>query len=126
MENDGLAAFSPIDVKLDDGNVYQPDLVYISKDRAGELARDRIEGAPDMVVEILSPSNAYYDLRQKKDVYERYGVQEYIIVDPIATEVELYSLKEGVFQLQQKARGNGAINSLVLPGFTIQLSDIFK
>jgi Uma2 family endonuclease len=101
-------------------------LVYISKDRAGELARDRIEGAPDMVVEILSPSNAYYDLRQKKDVYERYGVQEYIIVDPIATEVELYSLKEGVFQLQQKARGNGAINSLVLPGFTIQLSDIFK
>jgi Uma2 family endonuclease len=125
-ENAGMVVVGAIDVKFDEGNVFQPDLIYISRDRVGELVKERVEGAPDLVVEILSPANAYYDLRQKKDVYERYGVQEYIIVDPIATEVELYSLNEGVFQLHQKVRGSGAITSLVLPGFTIELSEIFK
>ena len=82
----GQWIYSPMDVKLDDGNVLQPDILYISNERKSALIKDRVEGAPDLVIEILSPSNAYYDLRQKKDVYEKYGVREYIIIDPVSAE----------------------------------------
>jgi Uma2 family endonuclease len=64
----------PMDVKLDEGNVLQPDILYITGERK-EIIKDRVEGAPDLVIEILSPSNAYYDLRQKKNIYEKYGVK---------------------------------------------------
>ncbi len=77
------------------------------KDRIAEIAKERIEGAPDLVLEILSPSTAYYDLRQKKDIYEKYGVKEYIIIDPIVQIAELYSLKDGFYYLHEKAQRPG-------------------
>jgi Uma2 family endonuclease len=66
QENPGLVVLPPMDINFDSGNIYQPDLVYISKERIVEIVKDRIEGAPDLVLEILSPSTAYYDLRRKK------------------------------------------------------------
>lgn len=124
--NNGLVVSAPMDVKFDDGNVYQPDLIYISPERIAEIAKDRIEGAPDLVVEILSPSNAYYDLRLKKDVYEKYGVKEYIIIDPIAQNADLYVLKDGVFYLHQRAAKNESLNSVLLAGFRFELNKLFK
>src|SRR5476651_1829455 len=100
-------------------------MLYISEERKSELIKDRIEGAPDLIIEILSPSNAYYDLRQKKDIYEKYGVKEYIIIDPIAQNADLYVLKNGAFYLHQKAENNQAIASILLPGFVIDLSKLF-
>jgi Uma2 family endonuclease len=117
---------APMDVKFDDGNVLQPDILYISAERKLDLIKSRVEGAPDMVIEILSPSNAYYDLRQKKDIYEKYGVKEYIIIDPIEQSVELYTLKSNAYNLHQKAQNNESLNSLILPGFSIDLSKLFK
>lgn len=124
--NKGVAFAAPMDVKFDDGNVLQPDVLYISEQRKAELVKDRIEGAPDLVIEILSPSNAYYDLRQKKDIYQKYGVKEYIIVDPIALNCELYILKDGVYQLHQKAEKTETIKSLLLPGLGLDLARIFS
>jgi len=123
--NKGLIVLSPIDVHFDEGNVYQPDLIYISNDRITEIAKERIEGAPDLIIEILSPSNAYYDLRLKKDIYEKYGVKEYIIIDPIAQNADLYVLKEGLYYLHQKAVKTETLNSVLLPGFNIELSTLF-
>ncbi|WP_184548270.1 Uma2 family endonuclease [Mucilaginibacter sp. FT3.2] len=122
----GQWLYSPIDVKFDDGNILQPDMLYISEERKSELIKDRIEGAPDLIIEILSPSNAYYDLRQKKDIYEKYGVKEYIIIDPIQQNADLYILKDGAYHLQQKAQKNEVLTSLVLPGFAIELAKVFK
>ena len=82
INNDSYVACAPADVKFDDGNVLQPDVLYISSERKDDIVKERIIGAPDMVIEILSPSNAYYDLRQKKDIYQKNGVKEYIIIDP--------------------------------------------
>ncbi len=124
--NEGFLVCAPMDVKLDEGNVLQPDILFISAGRKSELISDRVEGAPDLVIEILSPSNAYYDLRQKKDIYERYGVKEYIIVDPIAQNADLYTLKEGVYHLNQKAQENEQLNSLLLPDLSIDLSKLFR
>ena len=125
QENPGLVILPPMDVYLDEDNVYQPDLIYISKSRVAEVVKDHIEGAPDMVIEILSPSNAYYDLRQKKDVYQKYGVKEYIIVDPLAFNCELYELKDGAYLLYQKAEKTEKLNSVILPGLSFDLAKIF-
>jgi len=123
--NNGIAMYSPVDVNLDEGNILQPDLLYISESRIN-IIQKRIEGAPDLIIEILSPSNAYYDLKQKKQVYEKYGVKEYIIVDPIDQNVELYFLKDGTYHLHQKAVKGEQLKSLVLEGFSIDVDKLFK
>jgi Uma2 family endonuclease len=124
--NNGFLVSAPMDVKFNEGNILQPDILYIAEDRVEDLIKDRIEGAPDLIVEILSPSNAYYDLRQKKDIYEKYGVKEYIIVDPIAQNADLYSLMNGAYYLHQQAQKNEILTSVILPGFAIELAKIFK
>lgn len=121
----GLCLFSPIDVVLDDENIFQPDLIYISVERKIELLQDRIMGAPDLIIEILSPSTAYYDLKQKKDFYERYGVKEYLIIDPMRFDAEVYILTDNKFELQQKAKQNDMINFNTLPGLEIDLQKMF-
>lgn len=125
INDKGWAVCAPADVYFDDGNVFQPDLIYISENRKEEIVKDRIEGAPDLVVEILSPSNAYYDLRQKKDMYEKYGVAEYMIIDPIQQIVEVYMLKEAVYILDQKVKQPGTFHSTVLNGFSVDLKELF-
>jgi Uma2 family endonuclease len=124
-DNNGYMAYAPLDVKFDEGNIMQPDLIYIASERKAGMITNVIEGAPDLVIEILSPSNAYYDLRQKKDIYQKYGVKEYIIVDPIAFNCELYILKDGIYQLHQKAEKTEQLNSVLLPGLTFDQNKIF-
>jgi Uma2 family endonuclease len=121
----GQWMYAAMDVKFDEGNVLQPDILFISKERKAEIIKDRVEGAPDLVIEILSPSNANYDLRQKKDVYEKYGVKEYIVIDPISHSADLYALKDGAYYLHQKAFETDWLNSLILPGFSIEMNKIF-
>jgi Uma2 family endonuclease len=121
----GYTAGAP-DVVFDNDNVFQPDFLYVRYDRVNELVKDRIEGPPDMAIEILSPSNAYYDLIQKKEVYEKYGVKEYIIFDPFKKNAHLYALKDGVYYLHQRAERNELLYSLVLPGFNFDLNYLFK
>ncbi|WP_299290716.1 Uma2 family endonuclease [uncultured Mucilaginibacter sp.] len=121
----GLCLFYPVDVVLDDKNTFQPDLIYISNERKIELHYNRIIGAPDMVIEILSPATAYYDLKHKKDLYECYGVNEYLIIDSRLYSVEGYVLTKNKFELQQKERQNGTINLNTLPGLQINLQKLF-
>lgn len=71
--SEGLVLLSPIDVYLDDENAVQPDMVFISDLRKEIIRHDGIYGAPDLVIEILSPSTASYDIREKFRVYERTG-----------------------------------------------------
>jgi Uma2 family endonuclease len=123
--NNGIAMYAPMDVYLDAGNVFQPDLLYIDANRK-EIIQQRIEGAPDLAIEILSPSNAYYDLRQKKEAYEKYGVKEYIIIDPIAQNADLYVLKDGAYYLDQKAQKTEQLKSVLLPGLSFDLVKLFK
>ena len=65
----------PIDVKLSEMNLVQPDILYISKERFSIVTETCIDGAPDLIVEVLSSSTAYYDLIEKKDNYARFGVK---------------------------------------------------
>lgn len=122
----GICLYAPMDVVLDNENIFQPDLIYISAERKKELFQERIMGAPDLIIEILSPSTAYYDMKQKKDAYERYSVKEYLIIDPIRQDAEVYLLTNGQFILKQKEQQNGTISLNILPRLQIDLQKLFS
>src|SRR5574337_1134900 len=92
---------APCDVYLDDENVIQPDILFISRERTHIIGKNNIQGAPDLAVEILSESTAYIDLMKKKRLYAKFGVKEYWVVDPDGKTIEIYYLKEGVFILDK-------------------------
>jgi Uma2 family endonuclease len=92
----GKAFFAPLDVYLSDTETYQPDLMFITNDRLEIIKEKNIRGAPDLVMEVLSPGTAYYDLRHKKDVYAEHGVREYWIVDPMERSIEVYENRDEI------------------------------
>lgn len=79
-----------------------------------------------MVIEILSPSTAHYDLKEKFRVYERSGVKEYWIVDPEMKTVEIYQNGKEGFSLSVKAEGDAGADSVILRGFSISLDALFS
>jgi Uma2 family endonuclease len=93
----GVVLFAPVDVVFDDENVVQPDLVYVSKARAGIILPKHIRGAPDLVVEILSDATRRRDVGVKRRLYERFGVARYWTVDPVTDRIETYELAAGVY-----------------------------
>ncbi len=117
---------APMDVYLSDTEVYQPDILFISKERMNIIGKKKIEAAPDLVIEILSPSSAYYDLRHKMHVYEASGIREYWIVDPIEKSIEVYKNGDSGFRLSGKANNSGLIHSVLLDGFNVDLEKVFR
>lgn len=124
-KNLGVVAYAPLDVYLEATETFQPDIVFIDRNRIGIIGTDKINGAPDLVVEVLSPSTAYYDLKTKFRVYEKHGVREYWIVDPEDSSVQVYVLQDGQLKLHQEAVGEGKVQSKILAGFSVDLKDIF-
>jgi len=116
---------APTDVELDDKNIVQPDLVVIKRDHYDMIGEKRIVGAPDLIVEILSPDNAYNDLKRKFRLYERCGVMEYWIVDPEFETVDIYLNEGGRYVLREQKEKNGVMSSVALEGFQVEISDIF-
>lgn len=94
----GEVLFSPIDVYLNEQNVYQPDIVFISAGRLQIIDWDKgIMGAPDLVIEILSKGNSGYDLKSKKIIYQNAGVKEYYVINPVKKWCEGFILVDGLF-----------------------------
>lgn len=93
-------AFSDgVDVHLDEKNIVIPDAMIICNKYI--IKGDGIYGAPDLVVEVLSPSTANRDKKDKKALYEKHGVKEYWIVDPVSKSLEVYHLIDKKFELDQ-------------------------
>ena len=123
----GNAYPAPIDVFFDDGNGFQPDICFVSKDRSFLLDNGQyINGAPDLVVEVLSPGTGKNDRMTKKDVYERYAVKEYWIIDPIYHMVEVCVMRDNALQLIAAQEGTGKIESVLLPGFEVLIETLFE
>lgn len=90
--------FTEAKILFEDRKFYYPDLLIVCDPDKVKL--NHIEGAPDFVVEILSPTTAKRDLSIKKDTYEKYGVKEYWIIDPKSENITVYLLKDGKYELQ--------------------------
>lgn len=121
----GELLWAPLDVVLDDENVVQPDLVFVSVNRVGIIERKGIVGTPDLVMEILSPFSARRDRQRKMQLYARFGVKEFWIVDPGSHGIEVFTLKSGVYQLLSKGVQRGRIRSEVL-GLEFDVADIIE
>jgi Uma2 family endonuclease len=126
QDHAGVALFAPIDVYLSETEVYQPDIVFIGSDRREIVEEHRINGAPDLVIEVLSPSTGYYDLTHKKRKYAEHGVKEYGLVDPLERTVELFEHQDGTFQQVLQLRKKGVAQSHLLEGWQLTLDDIFR
>ncbi|TDA70023.1 MAG: Uma2 family endonuclease [Clostridia bacterium] len=124
-KNLGMVFTAPIDVYLEETETYQPDILFISRGRLHIIEKTRINGAPDLVVEIISPSTGYYDLKKKARSYARHGVKEYWLVDPEDKSIEIHQGQEGKFILNQRAEVHGRVRSLVLAGLEVEAEDIF-
>jgi len=107
----GRVFAAPVDVELAPDTVVQPDIVVILSANLDRITPSRIIGAPDLVVEILSPGTAGYDRREKQDAYARAGVGEYWIVDPGAQTVELLTLDQGRYRSHGVFRGQARLPS---------------
>ena len=122
----GTAFVAPIDVLLPKklGDPVQPDIVVIRRESLDIIDELNIQGAPDLVVEVLSPSNPAHDRNLKYELYEEAGVPEYWIIDPQSRTVEIYVLRGGTYeQLGQWSEGETA-RSAVLGGFAVSVDEI--
>ncbi|MGJ3239268.1 MAG: Uma2 family endonuclease [Anaerolineae bacterium] len=123
----GKAYTSLIEVRLDDHNVFEPDVLYIQADHMAIARQDekRIIGVPNLVVEVLSPSTAKFDRHEKYQAYEQHGVNEYWIVDPAHDVIEVWNIgSEGTYVRQGAFAGNDSFKSTVL-GENISVKAIF-
>ncbi len=100
LKNKGKVITAPFDVKLDERyNAVQPDIIVILKSNPNQINKEgKYIGVPDLLVEILSPGNKDYDLITKKELYEKFGVQEYWVVDPDTKLALGFSLNENHYQ----------------------------
>ncbi|MEO6167346.1 MAG: Uma2 family endonuclease [Chitinophagales bacterium] len=108
----GTIMIAPMDVHFDEENIYQPDIFFIAKDNKNCKVEDWVYGTPDIIFEVLSEFNSYFDTKKKFRVYEQYGVKEYFIIDPNDNEVVLYKNLNN--KLREIYTGTGIIRSEIL------------
>ena len=121
----GRVFLAPTDVVLSDTDVVQPDVLFISKERQHIITEANIQGAPDLVVEILSPSTSRRDWREKRDLYAEHGVNEYWVVDTTNKVVYVMLLKDGVLDIVETYASGDLLTSPTLKGFEVSVDDIF-
>jgi Uma2 family endonuclease len=121
----GRVFIAPLDVHLSDINIFQPDVFFIRKENEAVIEEHGIEGAPDLVIEILSKTTEKYDLGIKRSIYARTGVEEMWIVDPAKRTLALYRLSENADTPVATHRAEQRLTSALLPGLTIEVSALF-
>ena len=121
----GDVVFSPFDVVLSDTDVVQPDLLFVSNEREEIITPANVQGAPDLVVEILSPSSSRRDWREKLALYAKYGVKEYWIIDPINRVIWLMLLRRGALEIAGQYGEGDTVSSTALAGFSVKVDDLF-
>jgi Uma2 family endonuclease len=115
---------APFDVLFSDLDVVEPDLLYISRERAGVLTDKHVRGAPDLVVEILSPGTRKTDETIKRKLYERSDVLEYWVADPELDTIKIYR-RSGDRFAELSVEHNDTLTTPLLPAFSATLTDVF-
>jgi Uma2 family endonuclease len=120
----GKTALAPLDMVLALHRSVQPDVVFIANERLGIIG-EHVEGAADLVVEVLSPGTRRRDRLDKRDLYEQHGVKEYWMIDPEVQTVEVLFLERGEYQLVGRWLPDGQATSRLLIGFKVSVRDLF-
>lgn len=127
VESQGLGQvyFAPLDVILAEDSVVQPDLLVILNDHLSIIKPEGVWGAPDLVVEVLSPSTAHRDRGVKRGLYGRYGVQKYWLVDPQERTVEVTRLRDGLLETVGLFAAGDSLNSPLFPDLILPVDNLF-
>lgn len=123
----GIVLTAPFDVILPDGiaTPVEPDLLFIRKENQPRRGDASFKGAPDLVVEVLSPRNRHYDRKIKFAAYRDAGVRELWLADPLARSVVVYGWRDGSFVEVERGGVKDEIGSIVLAGFRLAVESIF-
>ena len=119
---------APFDVVLSPSDVVQPDLLFVAREHLDRLTEANLQGAPDLAVEIVSESTRGRDEVTKRHLYERHGVPEYWIVDPVTESVEVFRVgNKGRYRREAELSNetDDSLESPLFPGFSLPLADLF-
>jgi len=122
----GRAFVGPFDVFLSENDVVQPDIFFVAKDGLSAVQEDGVHGAPDLVIEILSPSTAQLDKKQKRLIYAKAGVKELWLVDPLLLQIQRYDFARDTAKPVQFLEENETFSTPLLPDLTLAAAEIFK
>jgi Uma2 family endonuclease len=123
-EHGGKVFIAPTDVFFSDTNVVEPDVLYVAPANVERVETKFVRSAPDVVVEVSSPSTRRLELTRKLELYERFGVQEYWYVDLDADRVEVHRLEEGRYGHPLILGRGDWLKSPIVLGFPIELNDL--
>lgn len=121
----GHVVTAPVGVVLDPETAVQPDLVYVARERAGLISQRGVEGAPDLVVEVLSPTTRARDLGIKMRRYALAGIPHYWVVDPSARTLVAYELRDGVYAMTAVLEGSALFRPALFPDLEIPLDPLW-
>jgi Uma2 family endonuclease len=126
----GELLFAPYDVILDQNIIVQPDILYISHENRINIKKSGFFGAPDLVIEVVSPSSLKIDTEDKKNIYKKFGVKEYWIIFPNEEIIQVFTLSKGTYTNFDYAStenivGEQKVKSKVIEGLVIDLKNIF-
>jgi len=117
---------APYDVYLSEGDVLQPDLLFLASLRQNLRQEDGLHGAPDLVIEVLSVSTSQLDKKKKRAIYARTGVKEMWLVDPILQQIHLYDFARDPAKAIRLVEDDETFESELLPGLTVSAAEVFK
>lgn len=121
----GEVFLSPYDVVLSDTSIVVPDLVYVSNARSDIIKKENIRGVPDLLIEIVSPSNPTRDTQRKRSIYEKQGVPYYWVIDPVNRTVTELVLTGPAYKLRSDLAGEAVFKPEIFPGLVIDLSAVW-
>ncbi len=124
----GRLFVAPYDIVFSPTDVVEPDLLFVSRDRLGLITELNLQGAPDLVIEILSPSTRKVDEGVKRQLYERRGVHEYWLADPLFDTVRIFRRTGDALELvaERSAEADEVLTTPLLPGLEMPLARIFE
>jgi Uma2 family endonuclease len=122
--NGGEVLPAPLDVYFSDTNVVEPDVIYVREENRDRFEKTFFRSAPDLVVEVSSPSTRRLELIRKRDLYDRFGVPEYWFVDLDADRLEVYRLTEGRYGSPLLLARGEIVETPQAPGLTLAIDDL--
>ena len=121
----GRVYIAPFDIVFTNHDVVQPDVIFVSNEKLNIITPDNIQGAPDLVIEVLSPSTAHRDRTFKRALYARHRVGEFWLVDTNARLIEVLLLGESEYETVGTYGAGQTLTSPTLTDFSLNIDDIF-
>lgn len=121
----GRVYIAPFDIVFTNTDVVQPDVIFVSNERLDVITPDNIQGAPDLVIEVLSPSTAHRDRTFKRALYARHGVREFWMVDTDANTIEVLLLGAGGYEVVGAFGEGQTLTSPTLVDFSLNIDEVF-